>query len=272
WAMTIDPNRPRQHPMTGPETQALQVGGQLVAKLELRRPLSQDLPEVVLALRDSHGWSLLVVSRQERWREDGELDKASARVWTESHQDLTHLRASVEGRWEAGAWWELLEAGHGADAELRAAWLPERLDRDLAGASLRRPDLAVAAGYLDPRPLPAPGRADADWRATALADAAAHLLELGWRVEDRLVTVAADDPGHAVVGALALHRHGTAVSVVVRVDDYGEVFIRRAGSGEVRPGPPGPRTQSGDRHRRQLQRTREAARRAERDRSGGPER
>lgn len=104
--------------------------------------------------------------------------------------------------------------------------MPERIGRDFDHASIHNRDLVGAAGYLDARSLPAPGRVLGDWRHHAREATAARVQELGYDVvgeRPELAGAAAGGPNE-LVGALLVARYGYRVATVVRVDGCSEIY------------------------------------------------
>jgi hypothetical protein len=208
----------------------LKVSGRQVARFDVRR--YNDVDQVTV-FRGPEVWSVLTVSRLERYEDEGSLRSAEAWVTVTELADIAALQEFLEGR---DCWRELLDAGHEEDAELYAAWVPHQVDRELDRASIYNKDLAQATGYLGGQPVPAPGRELPGWEAEACAAMAAHLDELGWLVRGPISAAAAlgTEPGdNVVVGVLEAWRYGWAVAVVVRVDFCGEIYARRADDDDV---------------------------------------
>ncbi len=203
----------------------IRVAGRQVAQFELR---SYAGAEQVTVFRAPEGWTVLTVRRSERYDDEGALRSAEARVSTAELADVVALQEFFEHR---DGWRQLLDAGHGEDPELYAAWVPQKVESELDRSSIYNKDLAQATGYLGGQPTPAPGRALPGWEAEACAAMAAHLGERGWHVRGplRAAPGLGVEPGDDVVaGMLELWRYGWAVAVVVRVDYCGEIYARRA--------------------------------------------
>jgi hypothetical protein len=208
------------------------IDGWVVARAELERSWSQrGLPDTVWLFRSRSAWSLASMARRVRYHDGGEPVAGSATVDVEVFSRLDQVAAHVERTYAAGSWVALLDAGHDDDDELYRAWVPERIGRDFDQASIHNRDLAEAAGYLDARSLPAPGRALPDWREHALEAMAARVQELGYEL---LGEGRGPDAGpNELVGVLLLARYGHRVAAVVRVDGCGEIYLRVADDGEV---------------------------------------
>lgn len=210
------------------------IAGHQVARFDVGR-YGGHLEEVTV-FRAPEGWSVLTVSRFERYDDGGSLESGEAWVSATTVADLDGLREVLDGR---DAWSELLEAGHEHDRDLYAAWVPLKIDRELDQSSIYNRDLAQATAYLGGRPVPAPGRALPGWEAEATAAMATHLEDRGWRVRgDRLPAPGLGSaPGdNTVLGLVEGWRYGWAVAIVVRVDFCGEVYARRADDEEVQGG------------------------------------
>jgi hypothetical protein len=160
---------------------------------------------------------------------------------TSEFATLQDLADSIDKGYRAGAWVELLDAGHETDPDLYAAWVPERMRRDLDKASVFNRDLAYTPGYFDPGQLGAPGRALPDWQAHALGAMAANLDEQGWDVvHDQAATVTDTaeaggllSTGTEIAGALRARRYGYEAAILVRVDDCGEIYARLTEEGDT---------------------------------------
>lgn len=211
------------------------IPGRQVARFDVRRYYGGDLEQVTV-FRAPDGWSILTVSRLERYNDDGNPESGEAWVSSTTVADIDALERVFD---RPDTWSELLEAGHAEDPELYAAWVPLEVDRELDQSSIYNRDLAQATGYLGGRPVPAPGRALAGWEGEAAAAMAAHLEERGWRVrgERRAAPGHGSEPGdNTVLGLVEGWRYGWAVAIVVRVDFCGEVYARRAEDDEVQGG------------------------------------
>ncbi|HET7486506.1 MAG TPA: hypothetical protein VFJ85_01160 [Acidimicrobiales bacterium] len=212
--------------------EVIKVAGRRVAQIELRSHYGDDEQQLTL-FRAPDGWTVLTVRRIERYDDEGTLRSAEAVVSAAELPDLAALEEFFEYR---DGWRELLDAGHGEDPELYAAWVPQEADRELDHSSIYNKDLAQATGYLGGQPTPAPGRALPGWETEACAAMAAHLDERGWQVRGplRAVPGLGAEPGdNVVLGVLEAWRYGWAIAVVVRVDYCGEVYARRAGDDDV---------------------------------------
>lgn len=211
----------------------IRVTGRQVAQFELRGHYGDDERQLTV-FRAPSGWTVLTVRRVERYDDEGTLRSAEATVSAAELADIAALEKFLE--YEHEGWGELLDAGHGEDPELYAAWVPLQADRDLHRSSIYNQDLAQATAYLGGRPTPAPGRALPGWEAEACAAMAAHLDELGWSVRGQLRAAPrlGTEPGdNVVVGVLEAWRYGWAMAVVVRVDYCGEIYVRRADSDDL---------------------------------------
>lgn len=208
----------------------LRIEGRQVAEVDLRSRYG-DFDHVVV-FRGPTSWTVLTIGRTERYDDDGALARAGAVVSCAELADVVALRGFCERR---DCWREVIDAGHGEDAELYAAWVPHRVDADLDGSSIYNRALALATAYLGGRSVPSPARALPEWEAEACAALAVNLDERGWQVRGPLTPASvASQPGdNVVVGALEAWRYGWAVAIVVRVDYCGEVYARRADDDEV---------------------------------------
>lgn len=207
----------------------LRIEGRQVAEVDLRGRYGNF--DHVVVFRGPQSWTVLTIDRSERY-DDGVLEWARAVVSCAELADLDGLREFCERR---DCWREVIDAGHGEDLDLYAAWVPHRVDGDLDASSIYNQDLATATAYLGGRSVPSPARALPEWEAEACAAMAVNLDERGWQVRRSLTPApAASQPGdNVVVGALEAWRYGWAIAIVVRVDSCGEVYARRADDHEV---------------------------------------
>lgn len=213
-------------------SEVIRVAGRQIAQFELRSHYGDDEQHLTL-FRAPDGWTVLTVRRIERYDDEGTLRSAEAVVSAAELPDLVALEEFFEYR---SGWSELLDAGHGEDPELYAAWVPHQADRDLDRSSIYNKDLAEVTAYLGGRPTPAPGRALPGWEAEACAAMAANLDDLGWLVRGQLRAapgLGAEPGDNVAVGVLEAWRYGWAIAVVVRVDSCGEIYARRAGDDDV---------------------------------------
>lgn len=214
----------------------LGIDGWVVARAELERPWSHsELPDTVWLFRSPAAWTVTAMNRRVRYDDAGEPIGAKATVTAGVFSDLDQVAAHVERTYVGGSWVQVLDAGHDHDDELYRAWVPERIRRDFDQASIHSRDLAEAAGHLDARCLPAPGKALPDWRDHALEDMALRVQELGYDViaEWREPASGAGAGANEVVGVLLLGGYGHQVPALVRVDGCGGIYLRRADDEEV---------------------------------------
>ena len=194
--------------------------GRLVAKLSVSS-WSETTDEVMLFAHES-GWTTLVVSHREDYdRDSGQSVGGQASVEATAYADVAVLERDVVRRWGTYEWWQLLDAAHDLDERLYAAWVPERMERDLDRSSLYPRDLS-------------PGQDPVEAMAGRLAGD-------GWDVQPdqaRLSSAAQKKDedlfgGTRVLGVLVGRRHGWQAPIVVRVDDFGEVYARVGERGDV---------------------------------------
>ena len=220
------------------EARTLICEGRLVATAELADTYGYDTDayDHLFLFRRADGYELLVVGRTERYRNDGDLASAAARVDVTFAPNTTALADIVDARWPSmsEAWWQVLESGRHNDRELHDAWVPERMRREFDGASIHDKRLATQSAYLNGTGLPAEGRDAPGWRDKALVDMAANLDGLGWKVRPGPELSPNVEPdgifsvGTVVVGSLWASRFGHEAAVIVRVDDCGEIYARLA--------------------------------------------
>lgn len=112
----------------------LVVNGRLCVATRAEQESGYGPEDNLFLFRGERGWTILVLRREEEWRE-GKLVGAKAYVWTEEYANLAVLEGGLKTRWR-GAWAYIIEAGRQEDSELHAAWVERRLHRDLESACL----------------------------------------------------------------------------------------------------------------------------------------
>lgn len=221
----------------------LHLEGRLVATAEVVDTYQHDRDQwhSLFLFRADDGYTLVTLARSETYSDTGGVERGVVDVMVDHPGDIRQLEDLVSGRHRVNsdAWWQILDAGRHHDHELHAAWVPERMRRDLDRSSVYDRDLAVASGFFNGEALPAPGRAVDGWQRAALEVMAGHLDELGWRVQpDRPSVAETADPGGIfsesteILGALRA-RFGWEAPILVRVDDCGEIYARLAEPGDV---------------------------------------
>lgn len=223
-------------------TDRLRINGWMVAEADLEHGYSPyNAFDRVCLFRSPAGWSMLTIARDVRYDDYDRPISGTATVTTSEFATLDELADYVEKGYRAGAWTQLLDAGHENDPDLYAAWVPERMRRDLDQASVYNRDLAYTAGYFDPDQLGAPGRALPDWQPHALGVMATNLEDHGWDVlHPDVIEVTSAAPtdgmlstGTEIAGALLARRYGYEAAILVRVDDCGEIYARLAHDGDT---------------------------------------
>jgi hypothetical protein len=207
----------------------LTIDGWGVAQVDLERTWSgPELADRCWLFRSSTAWTLVTMRRSVRYDDYDRPIGGKATISSQEFSTLEDLAEAVESTYTAGAWVELLDAGHEHDAKLYRAWVPERIRRDFHGASIHRKDLALYTGLYRGEAVPAPARELKGWQDEAVEQMAAHLVELGFEVleERSAVSASPNDWGDPVLGALRVRRYGWETTGVVRIDEVGEVFIR----------------------------------------------
>jgi hypothetical protein len=220
------------------EPRTLACEGRMVAAVELADTYGYDTDgyDHVFLFRRAAGYELLVVARSERYREDGGLDRAAARVDITSVPSVTALENLVDARWPrmSDAWWKLLDRGREEDPDLHTAWVPERMRRDLDQASVYDKRLATTTAYFSGRDLDATGRKEPGWKEGAVDSVVVLLTERGWTVRPGPELAPDVEPGGIlsigteVAGSLWAERYGQEVALIIRVDDCGEIYPRLA--------------------------------------------
>jgi len=224
-------------------------GGRLIASAELADAYGYDREwyDHVFLFKNHGGYELLVVSRHERYDDDGVLAHADAQVDVTALPSARALEDVVAGRWPASslAWWRLLARAQEYDPDLYQIWIPERMKRDLELFSVHDQDLATKTEYVGGHALDAPGRRDEDWREEAVAAVADQLGEHGWLVRpgpelsEHVAARRILPFGTEVIGSLWATRYGREVALVVRVDDCGEIYARLAEPDDILVPPTG---------------------------------
>jgi len=203
----------------GTPADPLSIDGALVAAIELERfPSNYQPADHVWLFRSASSWSVLTMTRRERWRDDGSEDLAacSARALVQSYASIDELGSAIGHRYGGTGWRDLLDAGAQRDPDLFFAWAPGALERDLMRVTFYRPELVGPGGVLDRI-----GPSDLVGEAVERLEAAGlHVSALAApnRV-DRL------SEGN-VVAFGTVRRYGWEADIVVRIDPAGEVYTR----------------------------------------------
>ena len=204
----------------------LEVDGWAVAQVDLEHTWGRrDIPDRCWVFRSPAGWTLVTMRRTERYEDTDQPVGGRATIGTAQFATVAELAEHVTDAYDSGAWVDLLDAGAGHDEQLYEAWVPERVRRDFDAASIYNKDLARATGFFDAQPVPAVGRALPGWESEAVAQMAAHLVDVGFEVLTDTPGVRLEDDS-PLLGALRVRRYGWETVGVVRVDDVGEIFVR----------------------------------------------
>ena len=132
----------------------LRINGWMVAEADLEHGYQPyNGLDRVCVFRNPTGWSTVSIGRHVRYDDSDRPVSGTATVTTSEFATLQDLADHIDKGYRAGAWVDLLDAGHENDADLYAAWVPERMRRDLDKASVFNRDLAYSAGYFDPNQL-----------------------------------------------------------------------------------------------------------------------
>jgi hypothetical protein len=216
-------------------TDRLKINGWMVAEADLEHGYHPyNAFDRVSVFRNPAGWATVTIARDVRYDDYDRPISGTATVTTSEYATLDELADSIDKGYRAGAWVQLLDAGHENDPDLYAAWVPEQMRRDLDRSSIYNKDLAYNPGYFDPTQLGAPGRTLPDWQTHALGAMAATLNDEGWEVLAPDVISVTSAPaglistGTETAGALLARRYGYQAAIIVRVDDCGEIYPRLA--------------------------------------------
>jgi hypothetical protein len=209
-----------------PRCPSLTIEGWGVASLDLERTWTSygdSIPDRVFLFRSTGCWSLLVLRLTDRDEPKGRV--ARANVSLRRFDSTNELQGHVDQAYTAGSWFELAEAGR-HEPELFVPWLSERVARDFDRASVVDNDLAFCVGPSG-APQPGPGRRSMDWRQRAINAVSIRLAELGFEVVAQSESNQAAVPApEGEVGEVLVRRHGYETRGVVRVDSFGEIFVR----------------------------------------------
>jgi hypothetical protein len=130
----------------------LELEGRLIATAEVPDPRHQDHDrwQSLYVFRTDDGFNLVTFGRRETYDQSG-VERGPLDITVDHPSDLRDLHDFISGRAPAGsdAWWQILEAGRHHDDELHAAWVPERIRRDLDPVSLFAIDLVPFSGFFD---------------------------------------------------------------------------------------------------------------------------
>lgn len=215
------------NPTTAPAREdVLSVRGALVAAAELQRhPSSHQPPDHVWVFRDTDSWTLLTLSRTERWDADGRQDRdcCRSRVVSAKLASIGELADRIRGHYGESGWHGVLDAGS-TDPDLFLAWAPVAVERELEAARFFREQLVASMGRFTSREIDA-----------LVADIEDQLRVAHFGVVDVDRPARPTRPGENLVMAEAVVRkYGLEVDVIVRMDRAGEVYFRVADESDVR--------------------------------------
>jgi len=209
-----------------PHEEALRISGALVAAVDLhQQPSTYQPPDHVSVFRDEHSWTLVLVTRTERWDDAGhqDLQRCHARVVSVGVASIGDLADRVRGRYGETGWRCLLDAGND-DPDLFRAWVPGAIERELEAARFFRDDLVPSMDRFT--------SADVNDLVIDIGD---HLRVARFRV------VAVDPPNrptrlgeNLVVAQAVVRKYGREVDVIIRMDCAGEVYLRVADEQDTR--------------------------------------
>jgi hypothetical protein len=132
--------------------QDLQLEGRLIATAEVldTRQHEEDRWQSLYVFRTDDGFNLVTFGRRESSDRRG-ADRGPLDIRVDHPGDLRELHHVVSDRTPAGsdAWWRILDAGRHHDDELYAAWVPERIRRDLDPVSMFDVGLVPVSGLFE---------------------------------------------------------------------------------------------------------------------------
>lgn len=217
-------------------TDHLNIAGRLIAHTRLERSLSsyQPVDELFLFQDDDAGaWTVLTLVRVVDHNEDGVITRAQAQVFTSTYASVAEVAKAISDRYYSSGWTTVLDNldfNDGAHPELYLRWATHRMERDLHQAPMYVKDLALATTFFATENdlLPGVGRALDGWEEHHLALMATQLTDAGFEVlaENPDVEPGDNPAKDPVLGLLTVRRYGHQATLVVRVDDVGEVFAR----------------------------------------------
>lgn len=130
----------------------LELEGRLVATTEVLDPghQEQDRWQSLYVFRTDEGFNVVTFGRRDAYDQSG-MERGPLDITVDHPSDLRELHDLVSNRAPAGsdAWWQILEEGRHHDEELCAAWVPERIRRDLEPVSSFGIELVPVSGFFD---------------------------------------------------------------------------------------------------------------------------
>lgn len=118
-------------------TDRLKINGWMVAEADLEHGYHPyGGVDRVSVFRNPAGRSTLTIARDVRYDDYDRPISGIATVTTSEYATLDELAENVDKGYRAGAWVQLLDAGHENDPDLYAAWVPEQMRRDLDRSSI----------------------------------------------------------------------------------------------------------------------------------------
>jgi hypothetical protein len=108
-------------------TDRLKINGWMVAEADLEHGYDPyNAFDRLGVFRNPASWSTLTIARDVRYDDSERPISGTVTVTTSEFATLDELAGHIEKGYRAGAWVQLLDAGHDNDPDLYAAWVPSR--------------------------------------------------------------------------------------------------------------------------------------------------
>lgn len=134
----------------------LPLEGQLLATAEVAETYGHDgdMWDSLFLFRADDGYTLVTLTRGATCSVTGAMERGVVDTAVDHPGDVRQLEELVSSRHgvSSEAWWRILEAGRHHAPELHAAWVRERVHRDLDRPGIRNRELASVIGALAVEP------------------------------------------------------------------------------------------------------------------------